>query len=34
VMFGADYVNWHGIYEQEKALVELHAQADELKAKR
>jgi len=34
VMFGADYVNWHGIYEQEKALVELQAQADELKAKR
>ncbi len=34
VMFGADYVNWHGIYEQEKALVELHAEADELKAKR
>jgi len=33
VMFGADYVNWHGIYEQEKALVELQAQAAELKAK-
>lgn len=33
VMFGPDYVNWHGIYEQEKALVELRAQADELKTK-
>lgn len=33
VMGGADYVNWHGIYEQEKALVELQAEADELKGK-
>ena len=33
VMFGADYVNWHGIYEQKKALVDLQSQADELKAK-
>ena len=34
VMFGADYVNWHGIYEQKKALVDLQSEADELKAKR
>lgn len=33
VMGGADYVNWHGIYEQKKALVELQSKADELKAK-
>jgi hypothetical protein len=33
VMGGADYVNWHGIYEQQKALVELESQAAELKAK-
>ncbi|TGE33588.1 multiheme c-type cytochrome [Desulfosporosinus sp. Sb-LF] len=33
VMGAADYVNWHGIYEQNKALVELQAKADELKAK-
>ncbi len=33
VMGGPDYVNWHGIYEQKKALVELKAKADELKAK-
>lgn len=33
VMGGADYVNWHGIYEQEKALVELQSAADDLKAK-
>jgi nitrate/TMAO reductase-like tetraheme cytochrome c subunit len=33
VMGAADYVNWHGIYEQNKALVELQDQADELKAK-
>ncbi|OLN30974.1 multiheme c-type cytochrome [Desulfosporosinus metallidurans] len=33
VMGGADYVNWHGIYEQQKALVELQSKADELKAK-
>jgi len=32
-MGGPDYVNWHGIYEQKKALVELKAKADELKAK-
>ena len=31
LMGGADYVNWHGIYEQKKDLVELQAQADELK---
>jgi hypothetical protein len=31
VMGGADYVNWHGIYEQQKALVELESQAAELK---
>ena len=34
VMGGADYVNWHGIYEQQKALVELGAEADAMKAKR
>ena len=34
VMFGPDYVNWHGIYEQKKALVELQSKADELKMKR
>jgi len=34
VMGGADYVNWHGIYEQQKALVEMQSQADALKAKR
>ena len=34
VMFGPDYVNWHGIYEQEKALVELQSKSDELKMKR
>lgn len=33
VMGGPDYVNWHGIYEQQKALVELQSKADELKAK-
>jgi len=33
VMGGADYVNWHGIYEQQKALVELQSKAEELKAK-
>jgi len=33
VMGGADYVNWNGIYEQQKALVEMQAQADALKAK-
>jgi len=33
VMGGADYVNWHGIYEQQKALVDLQYQADVLKAK-
>lgn len=33
VMGGPDYVNWHGIYEQQKALIELDAQAAELKAK-
>jgi hydroxylamine dehydrogenase len=33
VMGGPDYVNWHGIYEQQKALVELESQAAELKAK-
>lgn len=33
VMGGADYVNWHGIYEQQKALVELQSKANELKAK-
>jgi len=32
VMGGPDYVNWHGIYEQHKALVEMQAQAAELKA--
>ncbi|WP_407307723.1 multiheme c-type cytochrome [Desulfosporosinus sp. SB140] len=30
VMGGADYVNWNGIYEQEKALVELQTQAEAL----
>jgi len=34
VMGGADYVNWNGIYEQQKALVEMQSQADALKAKR
>lgn len=34
VMGAADYVNWHGIYEQQKALIELQSEADELKAKR
>jgi hydroxylamine dehydrogenase len=33
VMGGPDYVNWHGIYEQNKALVELEHQANALKAK-
>jgi hydroxylamine dehydrogenase len=33
VMGGPDYVNWHGIYEQQKALIELDAQAAEMKAK-
>jgi hydroxylamine dehydrogenase len=33
VMGGPDFVNWHGIYEQQKALVELDAQAAEMKAK-
>lgn len=33
VMGAADYVNWHGIYEQQKALIELQSEADELKAK-
>ena len=33
VMGGADYVNWNGIYEQQKALVEMQSQADALKAK-
>jgi hypothetical protein len=32
VMGGPDYVNWHGIYEQYKALVELEHQADALRA--
>ena len=32
VMFGADYVNWHGVYEQKKALVEMRAKAAEMKA--
>jgi hypothetical protein len=32
-MGGPDYVNWHGIYEQQKALVDLQSQADILKAK-
>ena len=31
VMMGADYVNWHGIYEQEKALVEMKAEAERMK---
>ncbi|MCB8818401.1 multiheme c-type cytochrome [Desulfosporosinus shakirovi] len=31
IMSGADYVNWHGIYEQEKALVEIKAEAEEMK---
>ncbi|MDQ7093332.1 multiheme c-type cytochrome [Desulfosporosinus sp. PR] len=30
VMGGADYVNWNGIYEQEKALVEMQSEADAL----
>jgi len=34
VMGGADYVNWHGIYEQQKALVELGSEAETMKAKR
>jgi nitrate/TMAO reductase-like tetraheme cytochrome c subunit len=34
VMGGPDYVNWHGIYEQQKALVELDSKAAELKAKK
>ena len=34
VMFGPDYVNWHGVYEQKKALVELQSRSDELKTKR
>ena len=33
VMGGADYVNWNGIYEQQKALVDMQSQADALKAK-
>jgi len=33
VMGGPDYVNWHGIYEQHKALVELRSEADSMKAK-
>lgn len=33
VMGGPDYVNWHGIYEQQKALIELESQAAELRAK-
>jgi len=33
VMGGPDYVNWHGVYEQKKALVELQSKAEELKAK-
>ena len=33
VMGGADYVNWHGIYEQQKALVELESIAAELRVK-
>jgi len=33
VMGGPDYVNWHGVYEQRKALVELQSKAEELKAK-
>ncbi|WP_088189674.1 multiheme c-type cytochrome [Desulfosporosinus sp. FKA] len=33
VMGGADYVNWNGIYEQEKALVDMQSKADALKAK-
>jgi hydroxylamine dehydrogenase len=32
VMFGPDYVNWHGVYEQEKALVEMKSKAAEMKA--
>lgn len=31
VMGGADYVNWHGIYEQDKALVEMKAEAEKMK---
>ena len=34
VMGGADYVNWHGIYEQQKALIELGHEAESMKAKR
>jgi hypothetical protein len=34
VMGGPDYVNWHGIYEQHKALVELEHQANTLREKR
>ncbi|GAV21846.1 multiheme c-type cytochrome [Carboxydothermus pertinax] len=33
VMGGADFVNWHGIYEQKKALVEMEAEAKELEKK-
>lgn len=33
VMGGPDFVNWNGIYEQKKALVDLQSKADELKAK-
>lgn len=33
VMGGADYVNWHGIYEQEKALVEMKSEAVDMKNK-
>ncbi|MEP7368671.1 MAG: multiheme c-type cytochrome [Dermatophilaceae bacterium] len=32
VMFGPDYVNWHGVYEQKKALVEMKSKAAEMKA--
>ena len=34
MMGGPDYVNWHGIYEQQKALVELESEARSLKEKR
>jgi hypothetical protein len=34
MMGGPDYVNWHGIYEQYKALVELEQQADAMRAQR
>jgi len=33
VMGGADYVNWHGIYEQQKALVEMKSEAEDMKNK-